>query len=343
MNSFRAITLQNIHPEFIHLLEESDFDIHYYHSINDLIDRLLSRKTDICIVPSTSLDEEKIKSLMQNSPGTFFFVDQQPEKKLNGDGLFSVDFHQAGIVPVREFVQNALKLIHEIRNREDFSAMLLHDIRSPVNSIMGYLELLQDGTFGKLNDEQRQVVGNIIDLGRMTVELAEDFNRLQEISSKPLSLHRSGFKIAEMVYQVKQALAIQAEQKKIIIDVSINYKQAIFFGDEAKLKRVLLNLVSNAVKFSPPQSTVRMRVTGTKNGNLQIAVIDNGPGIAEDFLPRVFEKYIRAESSGRDSQGGGLGLYICRVFVELHGGQLQVANNPGGGCTFSVLLPVNKK
>jgi len=220
--------------------------------------------------------------------------------------------------------------------RRDFVANVSHELRTPLTAIRGYVEALsEDDT----NPEDRRRFLEII--GRQTLRmerLVKDLLRLARLDAGQETLDVVACDTRLLVQGVVDDLESAAEERRQRVEVTIAPEAAVVRADPAKLHDALRNLVANAITYSPEQSTIRVEAAPI-DGRTTMSVSDEGPGIPEDDLSRVFERFYRVDKSrARDPGGTGLGLAIVKHLVELHGGAVRVENREGGGAKFTIAL-----
>lgn len=225
------------------------------------------------------------------------------------------------------------------RIKDEFLAVLSHELRSPLNPILGWSKLLQNGNLDAA--KTKQGLATIERNARLQSELIEDLLDVSRILQGKLSLNVNRVNLAATIQAAIETVHLAAEAKSISVDVALDPKVGHVFGDATRLQQVVWNLLSNAVKFTAPGGRITVQLK--QIGDLaQIAVSDNGKGIHPNFLPYVFD-YFRQENGAttRKFGGLGLGLAIVRNLVELHGGTVQ-ADSSGEelGATFIVNLPL---
>jgi PAS domain S-box-containing protein len=225
------------------------------------------------------------------------------------------------------------------RIKDEFLAVLSHELRSPLNPILGWSKLLQNG---KLSPEKtRQALETIERNAKLQSELIEDLLDVSRILRGKLSLNISPVSLAATLGAAIETVRLAAEAKSITVQVNLDPEVGQVAGDATRLQQVIWNLLSNAVKFTPPGGQVEVELAQIDQ-HVRITVSDTGKGISPDFLPHVFEYFQQADSSTTRQFGGlGLGLAIVRHLVELHGGTVQVESlGEGLGATFIVKLPL---
>jgi two-component system phosphate regulon sensor histidine kinase PhoR len=221
--------------------------------------------------------------------------------------------------------------------RRDFVANVSHELRTPLTAIRGYVEALSEED---TNAEERRRFLEII--GRQTQRmerLVKDLLRLARLDAGQETLDLVACDTRLLVEGVVDDLESAADERQQRVEVEIAPGAAIVHADPAKLHDALRNLVVNAITYSPEQSTIRVDATPV-DGRMTISVSDEGPGIPDDHLTRVFERFYRVDKSrARDPGGTGLGLAIVKHLVELHGGRVHVENNSQAGARFIITLP----
>lgn len=225
--------------------------------------------------------------------------------------------------------------------KDEFLAVLSHELRSPLNPILGWAKLLRSRTFDEATTER--ALETIERNANVQIQLIEDLLDVSRILRGKLNLNISAVNLASTIEAAIETVRLAAQAKSIQINSEMDSTPCIVSGDSSRLQQVIWNLVSNAVKFTPPggRVTVRLKSIGT---DAQIQVIDTGKGILPDFLPYVFDYFRQEDSATTRKFGGlGLGLAIVRRMVELHGGCVKAdSSGEGMGATFTVMLPLIK-
>ena len=229
---------------------------------------------------------------------------------------------------------------HLSQMKDDFVSLVSHQLRTPLTSVAGFLELLSDGNVPDQKTQQ-EFLERAYGEEQKLVTLVESLLNLSRLEAGELPLNRERFDLRDLVNDTTRSLERMASSKDISLRSSVPDAVTTVKGDRKWLGEVLTNLLTNAVKFSPPQGTVYV-LCRAKNGDATIAVRDEGPGIAEEEVDRIFDRFYQAESAAkRAGVGTGLGLYIARGIVEAHGGTMGVKSKQNSGSTFYFTLPVN--
>jgi len=246
-------------------------------------------------------------------------------------------------------IQNA-RLFHEIddksrelevasRHKSQFLANMSHELRTPLNAILGYSELILDNIYGEAPQRMRAVLERVQTNGKYLLDLINDVLDLSKIEAGQLILSLADYSVADMVQSVHTAVEPLARSKKLGFTVDLPRDLPAAYGDDRRLKQVLLNLVGNAIKFT---DSGEVAITASAaDGAYTIVVRDTGPGIAETDQTKIFEEFRQGDNAQANSKGGtGLGLAISKRIVEMHGGRLWVNSRPGEGSTFSFTVPL---
>jgi PAS domain S-box-containing protein len=225
------------------------------------------------------------------------------------------------------------------RVKDEFLAVLSHELRSPLNPILGWSRLLQNGKLDQA--KTAQALATIERNAKLQSELIEDLLDISRILQGKLSLNVSPVNLASTIQAALETVRLAADAKSITIETSLASQVKLVLGDSTRLQQVMWNLLANAVKFTPAGGKVEVRLEQMDH-QAQITISDNGKGIAADFLPYIFDYFRQADSTTTRKFGGlGLGLAIVHHLVELHGGTVE-ADSPGEGLgvTFTVRLPL---
>ena len=214
-----------------------------------------------------------------------------------------------------------------------------HELRTPLNAIIGFSELLQQKVFGSLNEKQAEYIGDIHLSGKHLLTLINDILDLAKIESGQLELVVTDFELDDFIANTMVMVQDRAEKEQVELTVNIQ-TEILCHADKTKLRQVLINLLANAIKYTPAGGRVTVEVTVTDLW-MEFAVIDTGIGMSEAELEEVFEQFKQIDNfHNRINQGTGLGLSISRRLVELHGGQLKVESEVGYGSRFYFSIPV---
>jgi len=238
----------------------------------------------------------------------------------------------------REIETKSRELETASRHKSEFLANMSHELRTPLNAIIGFSEVLAERMFGEINDKQAEYLDDIVVSGRHLLALINDILDLSKIEAGRMELDLSEFELAAVIANTLSLVRERAQRRGIALASVVDPRIGPVRADERKVKQVLLNLLSNALKFTPEGGRIDVRA-GLARDHVEIAVTDTGVGISPEDQATVFEEFRQVGAAAKKVEGTGLGLAISRKFVELHGGAIRVASEPGKGSTFTFTLP----
>jgi signal transduction histidine kinase len=266
--------------------------------------------------------------------GTFWRQDGQP---LPADWSVGAVLEGTEVVGAVVVFDDASRRREVERMKEEFTSVVSHELRTPLTSLIGALELLDDGIGGNPSDEMRLMLDIAVRNAHRLNRLVDDIIDVERSSTGQTPLHRLPVNVGELL-----AAAVATVQGTAIsrdIQVDVRSVDAIVWGDEHQLVQVLTNLLGNALRVSEAGSAVRLHAELEPDA-VVISVGDDGAGIPTDALGHVFDRFWQVDASARRARGGsGLGLTIAKNIVEAHGGEISVTSTVGRGSTFTVRLP----
>ena len=236
--------------------------------------------------------------------------------------------------------------IRELRNletaRSQFLATVSHELRTPLTAIRTYAEALGDEVLGDLNERQADAVSSIHSATGQLLDMVEEILAYSRSGGQEVDLQPEEFEAGDLVDQTRSTHESLLKNKEIDLRIEVAEGTPTLFADRSKTVHALGNLVSNAIDFTPEGGRIEIRV-GPANGGEQwarVEVEDTGRGIEDEVQSEIFREFVRAdEGEERELGGTGLGLYIARRFVELHGGEIGVESMVGRGSRFHFTLP----
>jgi len=239
-----------------------------------------------------------------------------------------------------ELVRKATELEMVNQAKSEFLASMSHELRTPLNAVIGFSELMLDGIPGEINDEQRGCVNDILDSGKHLLNLINDILDLSKVEAGKIELKLQNLNIANVVSGVVQIMKPVLDKNRQEIEISVMQGLPKVRGDKNRLEQILLNLLSNASKFTEQGGRVQIHV-GREGDYCQVGVIDTGIGIKKEDQEHIFEAFIQGETlSDRKKEGTGLGLTLTKQFVEATGGRIWVESKYGKGSTFIFTIPL---
>lgn len=226
------------------------------------------------------------------------------------------------------------------RMKSAFLATMSHELRTPLNSIIGFAELLHDGEVGSVSTRQREFLGEILTGGRHLLRLVDDVLDITKVEAGRLDFHAAPVDLARTVAEAVGSLRTAAEARRVRVDVSVAPEVSVVELDPARLRQVIVNFLSNALKVTSEDGAVEVRVVAEGPSAFRIEVEDFGHGIAPEDLGRIFHEFARLEVGAAGShEGTGLGLAVCKRLVEAQGGSVGVRSVVGVGSCFHAILP----
>jgi len=241
----------------------------------------------------------------------------------------------------REIADKSAQLEAASRHKSEFLANMSHELRTPLNAIIGFSEVLTERMFGELNEKQDEYLKDIHASGQHLLSLINDILDLSKIEAGRMELERSEFDLPSAIQNALILVRERASRRRITLGSTIDERLGALDGDERKVKQVLLNLLSNALKFTPEGG--RIDVGARLDDHVaEISVADTGIGIASADQEAVFEEFRQVGTADKKAEGTGLGLALSRRFIELHGGKIWVESEVGAGSTFTFTLPLRQ-
>ncbi len=230
-----------------------------------------------------------------------------------------------------------ITLFHELNEaKTNFIATVSHELKTPISSIKMSAQLLTDLRVGALSEEQQELIRSITDDADRLLKITGELLNMSQVETGNIQLKLQPADPAKIVDQAIQAVAFQAQQKGIRIQSSVAEDLPLIQADVEKTSWVLINFLTNAIKFSPDQSGVEISAYRSKD-KVEFLVADHGRGIDEKYLPRIFERYFKVPGT-HDRNGTGLGLSISKEFIEAQGGRIWVSSQLGAGSRFGFTL-----
>lgn len=233
----------------------------------------------------------------------------------------------------------ALRRLGELRS--SFVNAIAHEVRTPLTTVLGYVEFLDEAAGATLAPEHRRYVAQIARGARRIEHLLDDLLDIAAIEAGAFTLRPAAASLGERVLEVLEGLRPQAEAAQVRLASRLDDAGCLPELDAQRIGQVLTNLVGNAIKFSPPGSTITA-TTAARAGHVRCEVADAGPGIPAAQLDRLFKRFSQLEAGVAAGKGTGLGLSIAKALVEAHGGTIGVESAPGAGSTFWFELPLRR-
>ncbi len=243
----------------------------------------------------------------------------------------------------QELLESTQEAARANQLKSEFLANMSHELRTPLNAIIGFSQLLRDETPGKLNQEQRQCLDDVLESSQHLLNLINEVLDLSKIESGRAELKLENVDLKELITPLTRVMRPILGQKKQELEVEIEAGLPQIRVDKTKMGQVLRNLLANSSKFTPEGG--KLRITAARADDwLHLSVIDNGAGIKKEDLERIFEPFCQLDYTPGNGKGGtGLGLAVVKEIVERHGGQIRVESEYGRGSRFTISLPLATK
>lgn len=226
------------------------------------------------------------------------------------------------------------------RLKTEFLANVSYELRTPLNTIIGFAEILSNGYFGEMNNRQTEYCRGILEASQRLLSLINDILDLAMVEAGQIMLELDRFDVSTMLSSVLNLARERARKQNLRIVLNCAPNVGSVVADERRIKQVVFNLVSNAVKFTPAGGTVTVEARRVE-GELVVQIVDTGVGILKEDMQRVFEAFERGRPGENRPIGAGLGLTLVKRFIEMHGGRLDLDSTPGQGTVVSCYLPVD--
>ncbi|MBN2457815.1 PAS domain S-box protein [Candidatus Woesearchaeota archaeon] len=242
-------------------------------------------------------------------------------------------------IATQELRQKNIELLKLDELKSDFVSNVSHELRTPLTSINGYTKLLLMEKLGKLNQKQMQCLKIVSEEGDRLTRLINDVLDLSKLESGKAKVDIEKVDVALLANETIKTLSMSARENGILVNVVLKTNKTEIEASRDLIKQVYINLISNAIKFSSPGGKVMVVIKKVRK-NISISVKDTGRGIPEEFIPKLFNKFVQFDSSMTREQGGtGLGLVIVKHILNVHNGKITVKSKLGKGSTFTFILP----
>lgn len=334
-------------------------DILGYHSPEDLISSVKDigsqvyvdsvYRKDLARILREQGSVKNLESQVRRKDGSLIWISEDSRAVCDRDGI--ILYYEGGVEDMtsRREAEDALrdaKLEAEItaRAKSDFLANMSHELRTPLNAIIGFSEILKNEVFGKLgSDSYKEYSRDIHDSGKRLLHIINEILEVSRIETGKKQLKEEVFHVSEAVASCMEILAPRINDAGLTAEIRIADKLPKVRAEKLALKQILLNLMNNAVKFTPRGGQIVISADMSSSGEMRIEVIDTGIGIAEEDIPRALSPFGQLNTSlDRNQSGTGLGLTIVELLTKLHGGNFELLSKPGTGTTARISLPASR-
>jgi signal transduction histidine kinase len=232
------------------------------------------------------------------------------------------------------------EIVEANRMKGQFLANMSHELRTPLNAIIGFAELMHSGKVGPVAADHHEYLGDILTSSRHLLQLINDILDLAKVESGKMEFRPERVDLGKLVGEVRDILRGLAAEKRLHVATQIDPQAGTAFIDPARVKQVLYNYLSNAIKFTSEGGLVTARIIAQETALFRLEVEDSGIGISAEDIDKLFVEFHQLDaSSAKRFQGTGLGLAMTKRIVEALGGRVEVRSTPGKGSTFSAVLP----
>jgi signal transduction histidine kinase len=310
----------------------------------DLISRLRAEQPAlVCVLMTTSIDSQTTVAAMRRGAYDYFDKSRDPNALI---AVLDRCFDRVALQLEREAAYESLRLAKDAaeaasRAKSGFLATVSHELRTPLNAIIGFSELMERQVLGPIgNEKYRSYVADIHQCGMHLLNIINDILDLSKAEAGKLELSEDVFDLRDTIRSVRQLIGTRIADGGLSASVELPADLPLLRADERKTKQVLLNLVNNAVKFTPSGGHIEIAGRFDPGKGVRVTVSDTGVGIAPADLARVLEPFEQVGSlSSRTRQGTGLGLPLVKAIMERHGGTIEITSEVGVGTRVSVNFP----
>jgi signal transduction histidine kinase len=244
---------------------------------------------------------------------------------------------------VAELRAKARQLEEANRHKNQFLANVSHELKTPLNAILGFADILESELHGPVTTRQREYLRRMAQAGQHLLAMISDLIDVAKMDLGALALTDQEFAPGDLLREVGELLAPQVAAKRHRLTLTAPPDLPPMYSDRHRVQQILVNLLANAIKFTPEGGELELGVAAAEPGWLCWSVRDNGIGIAPADQEAIFEDFVQLDSQlHRQHEGTGIGLALCRRLARLLGGEVAVASAPGAGSTFTVRLPLHR-
>jgi signal transduction histidine kinase len=303
----------------------------------DTVRRAHAAAPDVPMIVLTGLDDEALAAEAMKEGAQDYLIKGQIENRALPRALrHAIERHR---------MQKETELIreHQMQFKDEFLSHVSHELRSPLTAVRQFVTILLDGLAGEMNLEQGQYLEIVLRNVKQLQSMISDLFEIGGVQSGKLRIDLQCSSVSDAVIYAVNTLQEAATAKGITLSSDVACRLPSVYADPTRIRQILLILVDNAIKFTPPNGAVKIqaRMSVEKSSLLVLEVSDSGCGISPDLTKRVFERLFQASNSAVAGRKGlGLGLYICKELVTRQGGQIWVKSGPGQGAIFSFTLPI---
>jgi len=295
------------------------------------------------LIQTLNLKKPANLEIFEQHLGVHLGIFTSPVLDKEGEVVSSV--HIAKNITERKQAEEALKeanekLIEYNQLKDEFVSTASHELRTPLSIIMGAIRLILDEIPGKIVDEQRDILATAMENVKRLARIVDSLLTISKIESGKVDLHKTAVNICELIKDTVSYYKLLAEEKELSLDYEVPEEGIDICLDPDRTKEILINLISNSIKFTPERGWVKV-TCAERNGEVLVSVQDSGVGIAKEDIPKLFDKFTQfGRKVGPGEKGTGLGLAITKNLVDMHNGRIEVESKVDQGTTFTISLPL---